>query len=64
MKGLKREEVRCNWCGETIPVPEVKVKRVKNDYGTVIERRCSKCGKVLAAYLEEEGDFLPRIRTF
>ncbi len=64
MKGLKREEVRCNWCGETIPVPEVKVKRVKNDYGTVIERRCPKCGKVLAAYLEEEGDFLPKIRTF
>ena len=64
MKGLKREEVRCNWCGETIQVPEVKVKRVKNDYGTVIERRCPKCGKVLAAYLEEEGDFLPRIRTF
>lgn len=47
-----------------IPIAEVKMGRRKNDYGTVIERRCPKCSNVLAAYLEGEVDFLPRIRTF
>jgi len=63
MAGESRE-VKCPWCGEITPVPEVKVIRHKNDYGTVMERRCPKCDEVLAAYLEEEGDFLPGIRTF
>ena len=53
--------VKCAWCGKvTIP----KVSHYKNDYGDIIQRRCSECGKVLAAYLEKEGNFLPRIRTF
>lgn len=53
--------VKCAWCGEmTVP----KVGHPKNDYGDIIERRCSKCGKVLAAYLEQKEDFLPDIRTF
>jgi len=60
----KKQEVKCPWCGDTIPVTDVKVKINKNDKGTIIERSCSKCGKVLAAYLEEEGDFLPKIRVF
>ena len=64
MKEMERREVKCSWCSETIPVPQVKVKRVKNIYGLVIERRCPKCGKVLASYLEQEGGFLPRIRKF
>jgi len=59
-----KEKVKCPWCGEVILVSGVKVQRYKNDYGTVIERRCAKCNKVLAAYLEEEGDFLSKIRTF
>ena len=63
MAGESREIV-CPWCDEVIPVPEVKVGHHKNDYGTVVERRCPKCDKVLAAYLEEEGGFLPRIRRF
>ena len=55
------KEVNCPWCGEvTLP----KVSHSKSDYGDIIERRCSKCGKVLAAYLEQEGDFLPDMRTF
>lgn len=60
----KKTEVRCPWCGQTIPADSVIVKHLKNDYGTVIERRCSRCNKVLAAYLEEEGEFLARMRTF
>ncbi len=55
------KEVKCPWCGEmTVP----KVSHFKNDYGDIIERRCSKCSKVLAAYLEQEGDFLTDIRKF
>ena len=55
------KEVKCPWCEEmTLP----KINHVKNDYGNVLERRCHKCGKVLAAYFEQEGDFLPGTRTF
>lgn len=56
-----KEQVKCPWCGQmTVP----KVSHLKNDYGDIIERRCSECGKVLAAYLEQEGIFLPDIRRF
>lgn len=55
------KEVRCPWCGETV-VP--KVSLLKKEHGDVRERRCAKCGKVLAAYLESEGEFLKEIRTF
>ena len=55
-------EAKCHWCGE-MTMPEVN--RSKNDSGyMILERRCSHCGKVLAAYLEEEGNFLPDVRTF
>ncbi len=57
----KEKEVICPWCGEqTLP----KMNILKKTHGNVRERRCSKCGKVLAAYLMEEGDFMPRIRKF
>ena len=59
-----KEKVKCPWCGKVMPAYEAKVQRYKNDYGTVIERRCTECSKVLAAYLEEEGDFLSKMRTF
>lgn len=62
--GSERKEKKCPWCSEVIPASEVKVGSYKNEYGTVMERRCTKCNKVLAAYFEAEGDFLPRIRTF
>ena len=55
------KEIQCPWCDEVV-VPEVSL--VKRDSGEVRERRCSKCGKVLAAYLESEGEFLNKIRTF
>ena len=55
------KEVKCPWCGEmTVP----KVSLSKKEHGDVRERRCSKCGKILAAYLEQEGDFLMDMRTF
>lgn len=55
------KEVKCPWCEKKI-VP--KVSLLKKQLGEVRERRCSECGKILAAYLVEEGDFLPKIRTF
>lgn len=55
------KEIQCPWCDEIV-VPEVSL--VKRENGEVRERRCSKCGKVLAAYLESEGEFLNKIRTF
>jgi len=58
---VTNKEIKCPWCGE-ITMPEVSHSR--NEYGHIIERRCSHCGKVLAAYLEEEGNFIPAIRTF
>ena len=55
------KEIQCPWCEEmTVP----KVNLVKRKAAEVRERRCSKCNKVLAAYLESEGDFLEKIRTF
>jgi len=58
------KEVNCPWCMEVTLEDKIKIKQYSNDYGPVIERRCTKCGKVLAAYLEHEGNFLPRIRRF
>lgn len=55
------KEVKCPWCGQmTVP----RISYSKNNYGDIIERRCSKCGRVLAAYLKQEGNFLPNIRAF
>ena len=58
------KKIKCPWCGEGMLASEVNVGRHKGDYGTVVERKCAKCSNVLAAYLEEEGDFFPRIRVF
>lgn len=55
------KEVKCPWCEKKI-VP--KASLLKKGFGDVKERRCSECGKVLAAYLEGEGNFLSKIRTF
>ena len=54
-------EVKCVWCGEVV-VPQVKI--VHNDYGNVKERRCPRCNAILAAYLEEEGRVLEKVRSF
>jgi uncharacterized Zn finger protein len=55
------EEVSCPWCEKKI-APSVAV--LKKEHGKVRERRCTHCGKVLAAYLVEAGDFMDRIRKF
>lgn len=55
------KETLCPWCEKkTIP----KVTLLNQENGEVRERRCAACGKVLAAYLLEEGDFMSRIRKF
>lgn len=54
-------EVKCAWCAEmTAPVLKVEKKQA----GVVKERRCGNCGKILAAYLDDEGDFINGIRKF
>lgn len=55
------KEVKCPWCLENA-VPKMQILRKEN--GLVKERRCSECGKVLAAYLDGEGDFLKAVRKF
>jgi len=55
------KERKCAWCGETM-LP--KVNRKKSDFGDIVERKCSKCGKVVAVYLESEGEFLPKMRSY
>ena len=64
MGAEKKRETKCPWCAEMIPTSEVKVRRYQNDYGAVLERRCPRCTKLLAAYAEDQGDFLRSIRTF
>ena len=61
---MARERLRCGWCGDEIAAAEAKVTRLRNDYGTVVERKCPRCDKLLAAYLEEEGEFLADMRNF
>ena len=56
------KERKCPWCGEVVTEPVINKK--KNSNVTVVERKCAKCNNVLAAYSEEEGDFLPNIRVF
>ena len=55
------KEMICPWCDKKSK-PELKI--LKKAKGTVKERRCTACGKVLAAYLDDEGDFLRAIRKF
>lgn len=56
------KEIKCPWCGEVVVEPTLTHKQ--NDHSTIIERRCVKCGNVIAAYSENEGMFLQKIRTF
>ena len=61
---MAREKLRCGWCADEVAASDCRERRFNNEYGTVIERRCPRCDKVLAAYLEEEGDFLTDMRNF
>jgi len=55
------DKKKCPWC-EELTVPKVTFSR--NQYGEIKERRCSACGKVLAAYLADEGDFMRSVRKY
>ena len=58
---LKEKEITCPWCNEkTMPNRDM----VHKTHVVVVEARCSKCGKILAAYKDSEGAFLPNIRVF
>ncbi len=57
-------EIKCPWCGEAQRENEIAMRNLTNAQGDVVERRCAKCHKLLAAYLEDEGNFIPRIRKF
>ena len=54
-------EVICPWC-EKATTPEVIMR--EKEHGKVRERRCSECGKVLAAYLADEGSFMRSVRKY
>ena len=58
---MGKKETQCPWCGEMV-VPEPKV--VQRKAAAVVERKCPACGKILAAYLEEDQNFMPKIRKF
>ena len=52
------DTIKCPWCNElTIPDVEILERKVAH----VVERRCSKCGRVIGAYLHGER-FLECIR--
>ena len=53
---------KCPWCGQIVEEP--KVALLKNEHGDVRERRCTHCGKILAAYLEQEGHFMRTMRSY
>jgi len=55
------KEIICPWCNEKT---ETDKKILKKENSQVVERRCKNCGKILAAYMENEKDFLPKIRVF
>ncbi len=55
------KEVRCPWC-ENHTVPRTTV--LDKGQGEIRERRCSECGKLLAAYLAKEGDLMRSVRKY
>ena len=59
----KQKKIRkCPWCGQIVEEP--KVSLLKKEHGDVRERRCPHCGKILAAYLEQEGEFMRKMRSY
>ena len=58
------KEIKCTWCLRQVVASQIKTNYHQGEYGAVVERRCPHCGKVLAAYLDEEKGFFSRIRTF
>lgn len=58
---MNEKQVKCPWCKAQMTP---KVNRKSQETGAVVERWCSECGKILAAYLESEGNFFSKIRVF
>lgn len=58
---MGEEKVKCPWCErENIPGTIIE----KSDHGSIVVRRCSLCGKILASYLDEKRIILDKVRTF
>lgn len=55
------EEKTCPWCGASV---EAEVVDSHNQFGMVKERRCPKCHGMMAAYFDDKGQVLERVRTF
>ncbi|MEW5724619.1 MAG: hypothetical protein AB1896_16020 [Thermodesulfobacteriota bacterium] len=59
---MDNEKTKCPWCGEEMMMDQEIIKR---EHGRIRERRCGNCGRILAAYLVEEGDSLmPTVRKY
>jgi len=58
---MKEKEIICPWCKQSTLRRKDKLNKSQS---AIVEARCDKCGKILAAYKDGEGDFLPRIRVF
>jgi hypothetical protein len=55
------KEAVCPWCGESV-MPRAGI--FHKEHGKVKERKCPKCNKIIAAYLEEKREVLERVRIF
>jgi len=58
---MEEEKVKCAWC-EKESIPQTTKER--SDYGDIIVRRCSLCGKIMASYLDEKRKILGEVRIF
>ena len=55
------KKVKCPWC-EKENSPEVS--KDKSEYGEIVKRTCTECGKIVASYLDEGHPVLEKVRTF
>lgn len=55
------QKVKCPWCQKE---RDASLAREKSDCAIIVVRRCSDCGNVISAYLDEEKDVLAKVRTF
>lgn len=56
------KEVKCAWCEEMM-APTARIE--KNNIAEIKVRKCSKCGNILSAYLDEgQKKILEKVRTF
>jgi len=55
------KKAMCPWCEkQTTP----KISMIEKGHCKIREIRCAECGKVLAAYLADEGAFMRSIRKY